>query len=88
MLVFGLGIQVEAGVEAGLVRVDNGLPSAIQTDGRAAWNVMNQRGRVRGSVAKRRKRQQQEEQTSHKSLASRAILVRACDGVKPPSTLL
>ncbi len=36
MLVFGLGIQVEAGVQAGFVRVDDGLPSAIQTDGRAA----------------------------------------------------
>ena len=52
MLVFGLGVQVEAGVEAGFVRIDDGLPCAIQADGGAVGNVVDQRGRIRGGVAR------------------------------------
>src|SRR6185369_7312463 len=81
MLVFGLGVQVEARLETGFVRINDGLPCAIQADGRTVGKVVNGRGRIGGGVSERRKSQQQE-QTSHRSLAGRAILLRVCDGVK------
>jgi hypothetical protein len=40
MLVFGLVVQIEAAVETGFVRIDDGLPCAIQADGGAVGKVV------------------------------------------------
>ena len=87
MLVFGFGVQVEATVQTGFVRINDGLPCAIQADSGAVGNVVDRCPRARGCVAEDVNVSDRKSRRVIGSLASPEILVRAGKGVKPRRTL-